>query len=146
MKEVNIYIQSSIRTLKPHDGAVGYILEMKTQNGPATLSNILKIQNATANQSELRALIEALKRLREKCSLTIYTESYYVAAGYEKGWVEHWLTNGWKTARKKETANREEWEELNNLLQNHEFAFRVEKQNEYRGWLRDEVEKKAKEM
>lgn len=143
MKEVNVYTETSIKSLKPQDGAIGYVLEMKTERGPATLTNVLKIQNATANQSELKALIEALKRLKKQCNLTIFTESSYVAAGYEEGWVVNWIRNGWKTAKGKEVSNREEWEKLSELLSKHHYSFRSKQENEYREWLRREVMKKG---
>ena len=144
MRQVNIYTQSSIRSLKPQDGAIGYLLEMKTERGPVTLSKIDEIQNVTANQSELQVLIEALKRLKEICMLTIYTESSYVAAGYEKGWVKKWIQNGWQTARKKEVSNRTEWEELTELIEKHPYSFRIEQEHEYRDWLQMEVARKEK--
>ena len=145
MKQVNIYTQSSIKALKPQNGAIGYRLETETSKGPHTLDEILKIQNATAHQSELRALIEALKRMRQPCQLTIFTESGYVAAGYESGWVEKWTQSGWMTSRKTEVANRKEWEELHSLISRHRFTFKVAQEHKHREWLRSEVEKKAKE-
>lgn len=144
MRQVNIYTQSSIKALKPQDGAIGYRLETETSKGPHTLDGILKIQNATAHQSELKALIEALKRMRQSCQLTIYTESAYVAAGYESGWVEKWIESGWMTSRKAEVANRKEWEELNSLISRHEFSFKVAQEHKHRAWLREEVEKEGK--
>lgn len=139
MKQVKIYTYSGIKGLKPQDGAAGYLLETDTPAGVKTLHKVLKIQNATANQSELIVLIEALKRMREACELTIFTESEYVAAGYRNGWVDMWLKSGWLTARGKEVANRAEWQELDELLSCHEFSFEVAKEHEYRVWLKSEV-------
>lgn len=145
MKQVNIYTQSSIKALKPQNGAIGYRLETETAKGTHTLDGILKIQNATAHQSELKALIEALKRMRQECQLTIYTDSAYVAAGFESGWVEKWMDCGWKTSRKTDVANKKEWQELHSLISRHEFSFKVAQEHKHKEWLQDEVEKKAKE-
>lgn len=79
MQHVNIITQSGIKTVKPKNGAVGYVLETQTSKGPATLSRVFTVSGQTMNASELTALIEALKRLREPCALTIYTESTYIA-------------------------------------------------------------------
>lgn len=144
MKQVKIYTYSGIKGLKPQDGAAGYLLETDTPAGVKTLHKVLKIQNATANQSELIVLIGALKRMREACELTIFTESEYVAAGYRNGWVDRWLQSGWRTAAGKEVANRAEWEELDGVLSCHEFSFETAKAHEYRMWLKNEVSR-AKE-
>ena len=141
MKQVKIYTYSGIKGLKPQDGAAGYLLETDTPAGVKTLHKVMKILCATANQSELIVLIEALKRMREPCSLIIFTESEYVAAGYRNGWVDKWLQSGWMTAKGKEVANRAEWEELDELLSCHEFSFETAKAHEYRMWLKNEVSK-----
>lgn len=84
MQHVNIVTQSGIKSIKPQSGAVGYVLETQTPKGPATLSRVFTVSGQTANASELTALIEALKRLRESCDLTIYTESTYIAGAVEQ--------------------------------------------------------------
>ena len=139
MREVNLYTASGIRSPRPGSGTAGYILETKTEKGPATLTKTAEILNATANQSELKILNMALRRLTEKCHLTIYTESAYVAAGLEN--LSQWQENGWKTSRGTDVANKEEWLEAAELLNGHEFSVTTEN-HEYRAWLRSEVTRK----
>lgn len=139
MQHVNIYTASGIRSPRAGSGKAGYILEMKTEKEPVTLTKTAEILNATANQSELRVLIMALKRLTKKCSLTIYTESSYVAAGLES--LPQWQKNGWKTSRGTDVANKEEWLETGEILNGHTFSVTTEN-HEYRAWLRNEVTRK----
>lgn len=139
MQHVNIYTASGIRSPRAGNGTAGYILEVMTQNGPATLTKTAELLNATANQSELRILNMALARLTKKCSLTIYTESRYVAAGMEE--LSRWQENGWKTSRGTDVANKEEWQETAELLNGHAFSVTTEN-HEYRAWLRSEVTRK----
>ncbi len=139
MREVKLYTASGIRSPRAGSGTGGYILEFMTKNGPATLTKTAEILNATANQSELRILNMALKRLKEKCCLTIYTESGYVAAGIEE--LSRWQENGWKTSRGTDVANKEEWLETAELLNGHAFSVTTEN-HEYRAWLRSEVARK----
>lgn len=139
MQHVNLYTASGIRSPRAGNGKAGYILEMKTEKEPVTLTKTAEILNATANQSELRILIMALKRLTKKCSLTIYTESGYVAAGLEA--LPQWRENGWKTSRGTDVANKEEWLEAAELLNGHEISVTTEN-HEYRAWLRNEVTRK----
>ena len=139
MQHVNIYTASGIRSPRAGSGKAGYILEMKTEKEPVTLTKTAEILNATANQSELRILNMALARLTKKCSLTIYTESGYVAAGIEE--LSRWQKNGWKTSRGTDVANKEEWMETAELLNGHAFSVTTEN-HEYRAWLRSEVTRK----
>ena len=139
MQHVNIYTASGIRSPRAGNGKAGYILEMKTEKEPVTLTKTAEILNATANQSELRILNMALARLTKKCSLTIYTESGYVAAGIEE--LSRWQENGWKTSRGTDVANKEEWQETAELLNGHAFSVTTEN-HEYRAWLRNEVTRK----
>ena len=139
MQHVNIYTASGIRSPRAGNGKAGYILEMKTEKEPVTLTKTVELLNATANQSELRILNMALARLTKKCSLTIYTESGYVAAGIEE--LSRWQENGWKTSRGTDVANKEEWQETAELLNGHAFSVTTEN-HEYRAWLRSEVTRK----
>ena len=141
MQHVNIYTASGIRSPRAGSGTAGYILEVMTQNGPATLTKTAEILNATANRSELRVLNRALERLTVPCELTIYTESRYVAAGIEE--LSRWQENGWKTSRGTDVANKEEWMETAELLKGHAFSVTTEN-HEYRAWLRSEVTRKVK--
>lgn len=139
MQHVNIYTASGIRSPRAGNGKAGYILEMKTEKEPVTLTKTAEILNATTNQSELRILNMALARLTKKCSLTIYTESRYVAAGIEE--LSRWQENGWKTSRGTDVANKEEWQETAELLNGHAFSVTTEN-HEYRAWMRSEVTRK----
>ena len=139
MQHVNVYTVSGIRSPRPTSGTAGFILELRTEKGPATLTKTAEIQDATANQSELRILNMALQRLAVSCCLTIYTESAYVAAGLNE--LTRWKRNGWKTSRGTDVANKEEWLKTAELLNAHMFSVTTEN-HEYRAWLRNEVTRK----
>lgn len=78
-------------------------------------------KETTNNRMELTAVIEALKKLKEKCSLTIYTDSKYVADAFLQGWIWGWIKNGWKKSDKKPVLNPELWKELLSLIGKHEY-------------------------
>ena len=75
-------------------------------------------ENATNNQMELLAPIEALKKIPKGSKVQIFTDSKYVKSGITE-WIYNWKKNGWKTANKKEVSNKELWLELD--LLNNEF-------------------------
>lgn len=77
----------------------------------------------TNNRMELTAAIEALRMLKRSCSVDLYTDSAYLCNAFEKGWLNHWRRNGWKTANKHEVENQDLWEQLNTLCDTHEVRF-----------------------
>ena len=78
--------------------------------------------DTTNNRMELTAAIEGLKALKEKCEVTLYTDSQYVANGINKGWARSWQKNGWIKSDKKPALNRELWEELITLIDRHDVT------------------------
>lgn len=52
--------------------------------------------DTTNNRMELRGPIEALKSLKEPCSVKIYLDSSYVVNTFTLGWVEKWQQTGFK--------------------------------------------------
>ena len=98
MKEVSIYIVTGIRGRWQQDGHIGYALEYYKENSkyPAVIKEVVPVQQQNENCSTLEALIMALHRMREKCILTIYTESKYLYNGYEDAeYVKRWKQNDW---------------------------------------------------
>lgn len=75
----------------------------------------------TNNRMELLAAIEALKALKEPCTVALYTDSVYVKDGISK-WIHGWKKNGWKTAAKKPVKNAELWQALEAERNRHEVT------------------------
>ena len=75
-------------------------------------------ENATNNQMELLAPIQALKKIPKGSKVQIFTDSKYVKSGITE-WIHNWKKNGWKTASKQDVKNKELWLELD--LLNNEF-------------------------
>jgi len=99
--------------------------------GPGGWGSILRFGSAetelsggenptTNNRMELSAVIEGLAVLKERCQVTIYTDSQYVANGITKGWAASWQKNGWRKADKKPALNIDLWKRLLDLLKEHE--------------------------
>lgn len=141
MKKVNIYTRTSFSGIKKQSGVGLYILEMPTEKGPATLQGSVKLEDMTQNAAELTVIREALKRLKEKVEIDIYTESTYAAAGWTEEWIETWKKNDWLTAKGKEVSNRELWQEIDEMLKGNLFRFHTEEPHPYRKWLKDEVKR-----
>jgi len=98
----------------PGPGGWGVLLRYKGQEkelsgmSPAT----------TNNRMELQAVIEGLSSLKERCHVTICTDSKYVMDGVTK-YLVTWKIKGWKTADKKEVKNIDLWQKLDEILPRH---------------------------
>ena len=76
----------------------------------------------TNNIMELTAVIEALSIIKKTSDITIITDSNYVKDGITK-WIDNWKNKGWKTANKKPVKNKELWEKLDSLKNNHNITW-----------------------
>ncbi len=80
-------------------------------------------KETTNNRMELTAVIEALKALKRKCEITLYTDSRYVMDGVTQ-WMPNWKQNNWKTTNKKSAVkNLDLWQELDRLLPAHKIKW-----------------------
>ncbi len=79
--------------------------------------------NTTNNKMELTAAIEALKLLKEKCKITLYSDSAYLCNAFNNNWIANWQKNGWIGSNKAPVKNKELWEQLIYFYNFHELTF-----------------------
>lgn len=147
MKEVSIYTATSIRGRWEKDGHIGYVLEYYAEGSkyPKTLIDYEQVSGLNENRAELEALIRAITRMREKCVLTIYTESDYLYQGLaEPGYAEEWIKNGWRTRKGTEVKNRDKWQKLMELLHGNLYTLQLKANNAYTGGLIAEMRRKER--
>ena len=118
MKKVDIYTDGACRG-NPGRGGWGAILvylghEKELCGGEKLTTN---------NRMELMAAISALEALKEKCEITLYSDSKYMIDSITKGWVYSWKAKGWKKADKSPALNPDLWEKLLELLDKHDVTF-----------------------
>ncbi|HET8694533.1 MAG: ribonuclease HI [Burkholderiales bacterium] len=77
----------------------------------------------TNNRMELTAVIQALRSLKRRCKVVIYTDSEYVRKGITE-WIMGWKRRGWKTADNKPVKNAELWQELEAAQAQHDVDWR----------------------
>ena len=80
-------------------------------------------KETTNNRMELMAVIRGLESLKQECIVDIYSDSAYVVNAIEKGWIDNWQKNGWKTAKKDEVLNKDLWQKLIELIKKHPSTF-----------------------
>ena len=114
MKEVIIYTDGACSG-NPGPGGWGTILDYKGRQKELSGGE----RQTTNNRMELTAVIEGLKALKEKCIVTVITDSKYVSDGINLGWAKSWKANNWRKKDKKPALNPELWDELLSLIDSH---------------------------
>ena len=117
MKQIEIFTDGACRG-NPGPGGWGALLryngvERELYGGE---------KDTTNNRMELSAAIEGLKSLKERCKVTLTTDSVYVKSGITE-WLEGWKRRNWKTAAKKPVKNVDLWQALDEQNQRHEVEW-----------------------
>ncbi|MEA4966129.1 MAG: ribonuclease HI [Oscillospiraceae bacterium] len=118
MKQVEIYTDGACSG-NPGPGGWGAILcygglEKELSGGEPKTTN---------NRMELTAVIEALSKLKESCTVDLYSDSKYVIDALQKRWVYGWKQRGWIKSDKKPALNVDLWERLLPLLELHDARY-----------------------
>lgn len=140
MEEVVIYTDGACSG-NPGPGGWGSILMYKDNKKEISGG----CNNTTNNIMELTAVVEALKLLKYRCKVKIYSDSAYVVNAFNQNWIYGWMKKGWVNASKEPVKNKEIWQELYCLTKEHEVEFvkvKGHSDNEYNNRC-DELARKA---
>jgi ribonuclease HI len=80
-------------------------------------------RKTTNNRMEIMAAIVGLEALKERCEVTLYSDSEYLVNAMSKGWIQRWRANGWKRNKREKVLNPDLWERLLRLCELHEVQF-----------------------
>jgi len=80
-------------------------------------------RKTTNNRMELLAAIVGLEALKEKCKVTLYSDSQYLVNAIQRGWARKWRANDWKRNKKEKALNPDLWERLLTICEHHEVEF-----------------------
>jgi len=93
-------------------GPGGWAVVFNTADKCETISGNERM--TTNNRMELRAVIEAFKKILSKnlsdVKYELYSDSAYVVNSINNGWVDTWQQNNWKTTKNIDVKNRDLWE------------------------------------
>ena len=68
--------------------------------------------HTTNNRMELYAPIQALSKLKEPCSVKVYSDSAYLVNAFRQNWLVYWQRHNWVKSDKKPVENQDLWKEL----------------------------------
>ena len=118
MKKVDIYTDGAC---SGNPGAGGWGVILMFNGHVKEISGY--VAETTNNRMELFSVISGLKCLKEKCDVTVYSDSAYVVNAVNNGWLKNWGRNGWKNADKQGVKNRELWVDLLLTAEKHNVSF-----------------------
>ena len=111
----------------PGPGGWGFILRHLPSGKEVEKSGAMV--KTTNNQMELEAVIQGLSELKRPCGVELFTDSVYVGKGMTE-WMPKWKSNGWKRKEGKKlkpVMNVEHWQQLDQLIPQHQVTFTVVK-------------------
>lgn len=114
LKKVKLFIHGTCTTDKL--GPAGWACRLVCENVTADMSG--SDPKSSVNRMSLRAAIEGLRALKQRCLVTAYTNSEYLFKGMT-WWVPKWKTNGWQTETGGEVKNQAVWQELGDAAAHH---------------------------
>ena len=140
---VHIYIETDSTSPRTMSRNYGYVLECVHLGKPKTRAGFGRTEGSW-NKAVLQALLEALGRLNRPCEVHIHAMNEYVLCMLEKN-LEHWAAMGFIGSKGKPVANREEWEKLWQLGQEHLLLTEPAGpgRHEYSRWLLDEMGRRS---
>ncbi len=118
LKHVTIYTDGACIG---NPGPGGYAAILLHQGRARELSG--GCRKTTNNRMEIMAAIVGLQALKEKCRVTLYSDSEYLVKAMSRRWAQKWRANGWRRSRREKALNPDLWEKLLQLCEHHEVQF-----------------------
>ena len=117
-RQVTIYTDGAC-TGNPGPGGYGAVLEYGEHR--REISGGYRL--TTNNRMELMGPIAALEALKERCVVTLYSDSRYVVDAVSKGWARRWQAKGWMRNKNDPAVNPDLWARLISLCDRHDVEF-----------------------
>lgn len=81
-------------------------------------------RRTTNNRMEIMAAIVGMEALKEKCQVTLYSDSQYLVKAIAEGWARRWRANRWMRNKTDRAVNPDLWAKLLKLCETHEVEFK----------------------
>jgi ribonuclease HI len=102
----------------PGPGGWGYLLRVKTSQGPQEKEGSGAERDTTNNRMELMAAIQGLETLTRPCAVRLVSDSQYVVKGLTE-WLPGWKRKNWRKADGAPVMNADLWQRLDAAARPH---------------------------
>lgn len=141
MFEVTIYVETSFHGPSQRTAAGMYLIEYIKKDGtPETRQGMVCGIKMTENRLVLEALSMAFDKLKECCSVRVFTRCEHVLNAIGNFWLQEWEKNDWVTAKKKIVKNVTFWKKIAEAKRKHLVSFE-NGWNQYGGIMQDAMKK-----
>ncbi len=121
---VVIYSDGSARGNPDGPGGYGAVIQYTDAKGVLHEKELSEGFNPTTNnRMELLGAITALEALNRPCEVDLYSDSSYLINAFQKGWLDSWQRNGWKTAAKAKVKNQDLWKRMLQAAGRHQITW-----------------------
>ena len=117
-KEVGLYTDGSCWG-NPGPGGWAAILVYKHTKREFTGSE----KQSTRGRMELLPVIEGLRRLNERCHVSVECDAQYVVRAFKDNWIQGWLRRDWRKKDGTPVLNPELWRELLDEVARHDVRW-----------------------
>ena len=119
LKDIEIYTDGACSG-NPGPGGWGAVLRYGNYE-----KEISGAENSTTNnRMEITAVIKAFEMLKEKCNVTLYSDSKYVCDAITLGWAKKWEKNNWMRNKNEPALNSDLWIKLLALIDKHNVTIK----------------------
>jgi ribonuclease HI len=118
VKHITIYTDGSALG-NPGPGGYGTILRYNGTSKELSQG----FSHTTNNRMELMAAIVGLESLKERCAITLTSDSRYVIDAMTKGWIHGWQAKGWTRGPQKPLKNADLWQRLARATSGHDITW-----------------------
>lgn len=77
--------------------------------------------NTTNNRMEMKAIVEGLRALKEKCHVKIHSDSALIINAHNQNWIQNWQKRGWRKSNKKPVENQDLWKQMLKVMGPHKI-------------------------
>lgn len=121
--KVNVYTDGAARG-NPGPGGFGVVIQFFDSQGNEHRKELSQgYIKTTNNRMELLAAIRGLEMLNKPSEVNLYSDSKYLVDAFNKGWIENWKNNRWKTTNHQPVKNQDLWKALIELSKIHKISF-----------------------
>ncbi|MCL0099930.1 MAG: ribonuclease HI [SAR202 cluster bacterium] len=118
LRRVDIFTDGSC---KPNPGRGGYGVVLCFDGSYKEIS--CGYRKTTNNRMEMMAAIEGLETLKQRCNVTLHSDSKYLVDAIRERWVYKWQSRGWMRNNIERAENSDLWERLINVCARHDVDF-----------------------
>lgn len=139
MREVGLYIGTTLRGSAKGPGRVMFLLKTKRKTGQdyESTPEVGEFADTTERRLVLLGILEALKRLNYACTVTVHTECDYIQSVLSQSWLDKWQQSGWQNSRGKPVKDADLWKQLlKELEESGHILTAVAEKHEYSDWMR----------